>query len=402
MKKAIVVVAGLLISVACCSPLFCQDDADISFTQEYIAAMTKKPGNARIQAFEAYVKKFPDTTKKFTRLAHYWIAMDSFQLQDYAKAAEVGKKCLSFDGYEQGELARLNLMLGNSYGVKSASIYNKDLALKYTNAAISVASSTQGLGDVLQAAKDLKSKLTTPPPPSETPEQKMKRLVLQDEDFQGAVSAYGKMGSGDKSNPEIRRMYGTALMRSGRNQDAVNVFKEMMTEDPSAKIAYRLGQAYTELSKKSGSAFDPSVRYLIEAGLRYDNEGNQSNEKIAMAKAEHQLFTKYGYFRKLDQYNAKVKQQQASASRNEAEISRLKREEFKQKRHIRRNYTSIDLEAPQYEYDKLAAIQKKLRLAQSGGTSDSAAEMDALKKEEARIKAEFRKKVSEIKAEIKL
>jgi len=401
MKKAIVI-AGLLIGMAFSAPLLAQDDSDISFTQEYIAAMTKQPGKARIQAFEAYVKKFSDTTQKFTRLAYYWIAMDSFQIQDYVKASQVGVKCLGLKGYDKGEEARLNLMLGNSYGVKSASIYNKDLALKYTNAAISIASSSQGLQDVLAAAKDLKSKLTTPPPPSETPLQKMKRLVLQDEDFRGAIDAYGKLGGADKNNPEIQRMYGTALSRSGRHQDAVNVFKAMLDKDPSAKIAYRLGQAYVEMSKKSRNAFDPSIRYLIEAGLRYAAEDNKANQKIAMAKAEHQIFTKYGYFSKLDQYNAKVRRQQASASRNEAEITRLKREEFKQKRHIRRNYTSIDLAPPQYELDKLAEIQKKLRLAQSGATSDSTSEMEALKQEEARIKAEFRKLVSQIQTELKL
>jgi len=401
MKKAIVI-AGLLICVACCTPLFSQDDSDISFTQEYIASMTKKPGPDRIKAFEAYVKKYSDTSQKFTRLAYYWIAMDSFQIQDYAKAVEIGKKCLGFNGYDKGEEARLNLMLGNSYGVKKASVYNKDLALKYTNAAIAVASSAQGLNDVLSAAKDLKSKLTTPPPPSESPEQKMKRLVLQDEDFSAAIDAYNKMGATDKDNADIRRMYGTALMRAGRLKEAVDVFKEMLAKDPSGTIAYRLGQAYADMSKKSRSAFDPSVRYLVEAALRFDAEDNNSNEKIAMAKAEHQLFTKYNYFSKLDQYNAKVQRQQASASRNEEEIMRLKREEFKQKRHIRRNYTSIDLAAPQYELDKLAEIQKKLRMAQSGGTSDSAAEMEELKKEEARIKAEFRQIVSNIKSELEL
>ncbi|MDY0297399.1 MAG: tetratricopeptide repeat protein [Acidobacteriota bacterium] len=400
--KKLIVIAGLMISLAFCAPLASQDDSDIGFTQDYITAMTKKPGSERIQAFEAYVKKYSDTTQKFTRLAYYWIAMDSFQMQDYAKAVEIGKKCLGFSGYDKGEEARLNLMLGNSYGVKKASVYDKDLALKHTNAAISIASSNQGLGDVLSAAKDLKSKLTTPPPPSETPEQKMKRLVLQDEDFSAAIEAYNGMSGSDKGNVDIRRLYGTALMRSGRHQEAVNVFKEMLAETPSATVAYRLGQAYAEMSTKSRNAFDPSVRYLIEAALRFDAEDNDANEKIAMAKAEHQLFSKYNYFRKLDQYNAKIQRQQASASRNEEEIMRLKREEFKQKRHIRQNYTSIDLAPPQYELDKLADIQKKLRMAQSGGTSDTAAEMEALKQEENRIKAEFRKLVSDVKSELEL
>ncbi len=402
MRKTIIIVS-LIVCFAISAPLFCQsDDSDISYTQEYIAAMTKKPGAERIKAFEAYVKKFTDTTQKFTRLAYYWIAMDNFQAQNFSQAASVGKKCLEFNGFEKGEEARLNLMLGNSYAVKSAPIYNKDQALKYINKAIAITQTTRDLNDVKQAAQDLKQKLTTPPPPSETPKQKIKRLVLQDEDFAEAISTYAGMKAADKQDIEVRRLYGMALMSSSKYSQAVEVFKALLDSEKSARFAYRLGQVYTEMSKRNSKYFDPSIRYLIEGGLRYQAEDNPANGKIALTKAEHQLFTKNGYFRKMDQYNAKLRSQQNSASRNQAEITRLKREEFKQKRNIRRNYTSIDLAPPPYELDKLAQIQKKLRMAQSGATSDSTQEMEALKKEETRIKADFRERVATIKKELEI
>lgn len=126
--------------------------------REYIIAAYVKQGAERIAALKSYIQKFPDKSQKLTKRAHYSLAIEYFKMKHYAEAVKYSKMTLDMGASVKGEEGRLYLVIGNSYGVKSASIYDIDQALEYTNKAINFAAAN-GLNDVLQYAKKLKRKL---------------------------------------------------------------------------------------------------------------------------------------------------------------------------------------------------------------------------------------------------
>jgi hypothetical protein len=192
MKKLFFIGALILLFII---PIFSQNYENAGM--DYTKAIMQKTIKARITAFKAYIQQYPDTTKRFTKFAYYQLALNYFQNKNYSQAVKYGKKTGGFKDLGHGETARIYLILGNSYAIKSLSLYNKDLALKYINKAISLARANK-LNDVLSAAKNLKEKLTAPPPPSETSEQKIMRLVYQDEEYISAISFYKTLSSNDK------------------------------------------------------------------------------------------------------------------------------------------------------------------------------------------------------------
>ena len=393
MKKLFII--GLL-TVTMLIPCFAkQSDADreVARTQEFIQATQQKTPQARISALQAYIKKFPDTTKRWTILAYYQLAVNFVQLKDYGKSANYGEKAMKY-GVPTGEEARLNLILSEAFGVKDSPVYNKAKALKHAEKAIALAKND---AQVRNAAKKIKKGLTVPPPPSETPEQKMKRLVFQDEEFNAAISYYKTLGAADKGNPAIHETYAAALFKGGKYDSAIKEYETLFAAEKKGIVAYRLAESYAAKAGRVKSNHDKAVRKYIEASLLYADEGS-SNEKTAEAKGKRQLFIKYGYFKKMESYNAKLKKNQASASKNEAAISKARRDLRKHRRHMRNTYR--DYEPPQYEYDKEEQLEQKIRMLQSGGSADMTAERDALKAEEVRISKEFSNLVKKIKAEM--
>ena len=174
MKKVFIVILFMALVVIPC--LFGQANADreVKRTQDFIAATTKK-GTEKVNALMAYIKEFPETSSRWTRLAHYHLAIGYFELKDYGKAVEYANKTLKIGSLEAGEEGRLLLVITNCYGVKSASIFNRDKALEYANKTISFAESNK-LNDVLTEAKKLKRQLSGPPPKKISPELKSPSL----------------------------------------------------------------------------------------------------------------------------------------------------------------------------------------------------------------------------------
>ncbi len=393
MKKLFII--GLL-TVTLLLPCFAQQsdaDKEVARTQEFIQATQQKTPEARIGALQAYIKKFPDTTKRWTILAYYQLAVNFIQKKDYGKSAEYGEQAMTY-GVPTGEQARLNLILSEAYGVKDSPVYNKTKALKHAEKAIELATDD---AQVRNAAQKIKKGLTVPPPPKETPEQKMKRLVLQDEDFNSAISYFNTLGAADKENPVIYETYASALFKSGKFDQAISIYETLYKSEKKGITAYRLAESYAAKANKVKSFNDKAVRMYIEAGSLYETEGS-GNQKTAIAKGKRQLFIKYDYFSKMEAYNEKLKKNQSSASKNEAAIAQVKRELRKHQRHMRNTYEGI--EPPQYEYDKEAELEKKIQMLQSGGSADLTTERDELKKEETRISKEFDDLVKKVKAEM--
>lgn len=372
------------------------DDAEISRAQDYTNAILKKTPAEKIAAFKAYIKKYPDTSQKFTKLAYYMLTVNYFYNDDYQKTVEYGEKTLKLgDLPTRGEQARLHLVIGNAYGIKRSPLYNKDRALNHTNQAISLARGHDG--EVLKTAMDLKKKLTGPPPKKLTPEQKIKVLVYQDEDHRGAISFYKSLGSAEQKNPVIHETYATALMKSNQLDGALNEFKSLYAKNKKAILAKRIAEIYSKKAKRNKSHYDKSVDYYIEASILFKKEGNYSNSTAALKLAKFQLFEKYDFNTKIKRYNAKQKQSEASKAKNEAEIARLERELRKHKRYLRKTYEYNDLEPPAYENEKTEKLEKKIASLKSGGSASDDAEGRMLIQERKKIEKEFDDRVQEIK-----
>ena len=152
------------------------DERELSRTRDYTDAILKKTPLEKIKAFKAYIQKYPDTSQKFTKLAYYMLTVNYFHNKNYRQTLTYGQKTLKLGEMpSRGEQARLYLVVGNAYGIKDTSFYNKDKALEYTNKAISLARGHDN--EVLKAAKNLKNKLTAPPAKKITPEQTYNKLI---------------------------------------------------------------------------------------------------------------------------------------------------------------------------------------------------------------------------------
>jgi len=394
MKKFIYVILITLLMVLPCLAKQTDADKEVARTQEFIAATMKK-GAEKISALNAYVKKFPESSSRWTRLAYYNLVVEYFQTKKYAQAAKFGEKTLKMGSLSEGEEGRLLLVVANSYGVKSASIFNKDKALEWAKKAVSFAQA-KNVKDVLAEAKKLKKQLSGPPPKKISPEQKIK-MHYADEEFSAAISYYKGLGAADKNNPEIHKTYANALFKANKLDSALNEFKTLYSKDKKGIFAIRLADIYAKKSRRNKKLIDLAVDYYLEASLLYSKEGNSSNQKVAYQKAEYQLFEKYGFNAKIKKYNETLKKSRSSVQKNESEIRRLKRELRKHKRRLYREYDAQDLEAPSYERDKTRKLQQKIRALESGVSPQSTDAGAKLEEERKRIK----KELDELKAKAK-
>ena len=392
MKKVLFVILFMALVVIPC--LFGQTNADreVKRTQDFIAATTKK-GTVKVSALNAYIKEFPETSSRWTRLAHYHLAIGYFELKDYGKAVEYANKTLKIGSLEAGEEGRLYLVVANSYGVKSAPIFNKDKALEYADKTISFAESKK-LNDVLTEAKKLKRQLSGPPPKKISPEQQIK-MHYSDDDFSAAISYYQNLGAADKANPEIHKTYANALFKANRLDSALKEFKALYSKDKKAVFALRMGDIYAQKAKRNNSLNDSAVNYYLEASVLYGKEGSSSNQGIAYKKAEFQLFEKYGFNKKVKALADQHKKSQASAEKNESQIRRAKFDLRKLQRQIQREY--VDIDPPPYITDKVKELQKKIRALESGVSPQATNEAAKLEEEKKKIQDELKSLLAKIK-----
>ncbi|MCP4219880.1 MAG: hypothetical protein GY765_34935 [bacterium] len=395
MKKFLLVV---LLSALIVFPAFSADD--VGYTKDYIDAMQKTPGPDRINAFKAYVKKYPDTGKQFTKLSFYWMTLDYFEVnKNYQKAIEMGEKTIKM-GLKEGESARLALVLGNSFAIKGTSFFNKEKAMKYIGQAISLGTKANDK-EVTKLANTLKKKMSAPPPKKMSPIQKISRHYSFDE-FGEAIAYYKTLGAADKAKEDIHEMYAKSLFKANKLDSAAKEYTALYGKNKMAKYVLRLGDVYAKKGRRTKSLLIKSVNFYLEAGWLYKKEGNNSNSKTAFGKAQYQLFEKYGFSKKRKAAERQLKKQLSSASKNVAVIRQLKRDIRKQKRHIRNTYEKFEVAPPQWELDKVTELEKKLAIAESGGDASGSGDDPAskLKEEQAKILKEFAKLKAEAKVRV--
>jgi hypothetical protein len=392
MKKIMpVILITMLIAIPCFSSQ-ADTERELARTQEFISA-TQKSGAAKISALNAYIKKFPETTSRWTRLAYYHLAVEYFQTQDYSQAVQYSNKTLKLGSLSEGEEGRLYLVIANSYGVKSASIFDKDKALQMAKKAIAFAQEKK-LNDVLAEAQKLKRQLSGSPTKKLSPEQQIK-MHYSDMDYSAAISYYQKLGAADKSNVEIHKTYANALFKANRFDPALHEFKTLYGKDKKGSFAFKIGDIYADKAKRNKILLDSAVNYYLEAHLFYKKENSNTNAKVALSKAEYYLFEKYGFNAKIKKYNENLKKQQSSSEKNKSEILKLKRELRAHERSLRREYQ--DMEPPDFEVQKTKDLEKKIAALESGAPAGATDEGAKLEEERKRIKEELNSLLAKVK-----
>ena len=108
----------LLIVLVTLSVTYSQDydNAGMDYTK---ALYENKTASTRIIALKKYIITYKDTSNKFVKLAYYQLALNYFENKNYSNAVKTGEKTFSLGDLGTGEEARLNLVLANSYGIKS-------------------------------------------------------------------------------------------------------------------------------------------------------------------------------------------------------------------------------------------------------------------------------------------
>jgi hypothetical protein len=394
MKRIIFIGLLALMLILPCFSIQSDDEREISRTQDYTTAILKKTPGEKIEAFKAYIKKYPDTSQKFTKLAYYMLTVNYFHNKNYSQTLEYGQKTLKLgDMPTRGEQARLYLVVGNAYAIKDTSFYNKEKALEFTDKAISLAKGHDG--EVLKTARSLKSKLTAPPAKKLTPEQKIKMLVYQDGSYREAISFYGSLDSSEKSNPEIHETYATALLKANQLDSALTELSELYKLKKKGTTANRIAEIYAKKARRNRSLYDKSVQYYIEAALLFRKEGSTSKYNAALKLGKYQLFEKYNFNARIKNYNAKQKKNQSSKAKTEAQIAKLERDLRKHERHLRKTYEYNDLDPPAYEVDKTEKLKKKIANLKSGGSAADDVEGQKLLTEKANIEKEFNSLLTE-------
>ncbi len=346
-----------------------------TFTQDYSnagmdytkALYENKTVSARINALKKYIATYTDTSNKFVKLAYYQLAINYFENKDYAKAIKIGEQTFTLGSLGSGEEARLNLVLANSYGIKSYSGFNKSTALKYITKAISLAKEVNDK-NVIATAQKLKKSLSGPPPRKMTPEQKIK-TNYSDGEYRKAIGYYNSLGETDKNNKEIKKIYAYSLFKEKKYDTALSTFLALYKNDSKGLFPKYIGDIYSEKAKRNKKYHDLAATFYLEASILYKKEGSSANQKIAAGKAKVEIENKYGYKAKYNKYKAEIKKKKSSSQRNEKAIRDAKRALRKFKRYMRKTYR--DVQAPQYEYDKLTKLEDKVNTLSSSSSSST-------------------------------
>jgi hypothetical protein len=374
-------------------------DREVARTQDYIAAATKK-GVEKINALKAYIKKFPEKSSRWTKLAYYQLAIGYYEVKNYAEAVKWGEQRLGMGGFGAGEEGRLALVVANSYGIKSASIFNKEKALKFTNKAIALAKKDKD-NKVLSTAQSLKKSLSGPAPKKMSPEQKIK-MHYSNEEYSEAISYYKTLGAADKGNFEIHHTYAKSLFKANSLDSALNEFKALYAKEKKGAIAVRMGDIYNQKAKRNRALYENAATYYVHAGYLYSKEGSSTNSKVAFQKAEAALGDKYNFNKKVRDLEAKQRRNQASAKQNEQLIRNKGRELRKLKREHYKKYEAIGMAPPPHEEAKVKKLEDEIAALKSGMSASDAGEANKLMEEKAKIQKELQALKAKVKKELGL
>ena len=357
---------------------------------------TKTP-EARIKCFEGYLQTYPDTGKKFTRLAYCMLALNHFDTKNYVKTVEIGEQSLKIGVPDDGLGAKLLLAMGSAYGIGSSAVFDKSKSIKYTDQAIVLADKA-GLTELAQNARELKTRLSAPQTPQMSPEQLFKKYYSQGR-YSEAIAQYKKLPDANKQNPEIREIYAKALLKSGQLDPALKEFTALYAENKIAKYASSISGIYGEKAKRNRTLYKDSAVYLIEASLLYQKEGNQANVNKAINKAKYNYYELYNLNKRIDDYNKKSKPKPPSEEEIKKRVRKIEYMIRKEERRLEEKYPDTD--PPDFELKTLNKLKKDLQLVKSGPGPVEDKEGAELLAQQEKVDKEFDALVAQVKSRIK-
>jgi len=294
----------ILVSLFILMPIFSSQHAsekNLDPIDSFVDAMEKEEGTARINALKLYIKQFPETTSRWTRLAYFNIATEYYKIKNYAEAVKQGEKLFLIGKFGKGEEGRLALVLAESYGLKSSPVFNKKKAFQYIKIAISAAKASND-EELLKAAQNLEKQLSAAKPLTMSPEQKIKRL-FSEKKFLEVISYYKTLNAADRSNPEIHKIYADALVKTNRYDAAIrekkreirNLKKEIRNyehetgHDAPPYMYEDLNKKEKELKELEAGGADFSKLAEYEKKIKELNETIQRELQEIRSKAKKRL-----------------------------------------------------------------------------------------------------------------
>lgn len=388
-----------LLALAMIMPLVSQDynNAGMDFTK---AMYDNKTPEARISAFQNYLKTYTDLNNKFVRLAHYQLAINFFEAKKYKETVDMAKKAL---GMKLGEIdpgaeARVTLVLANAYGIRSAETFNQPEALKYATKAIELGQKCDD-PEVVKTAEQLKEKVSAPPPKQMTPLQKFQYAISEDS-WQEAITEFKGLSADEKADSNNRYLYVNALINARQEAAAVKELEAMYAAAKEARVAKKLAEIYMKRAKKNNpDSYNAGVDMYLETGLLYQKEGNSKSSKAALDLAMYELGNKYGFNDAVKKVNAEAARGQQQAAQNKERIRKLEYEIRLEERRIRRQYQ--DIEPPPYELEKIEKMKKQLAAAKSGASTQTTDAAEKLAETKKQIDSEYNSRLAEARNRIK-
>lgn len=364
---------------------------------DYTTAIQKKGGEPRIRAFEEYIKNYPDANQNvFTKLAHYWLAVDYYNTKKYGEAIRLGEKALAMGIPDKKLEGDLYLVLGNAYGVSGSPKYDLNKATSMLDKAIAAG------GDAASKAAVVKKALTSPKAPvKQVTSLDRIGVMFQDKKYNDAINFYNTLGAQDKGNDKIFEIYARSLIAAGKGDVAIRDLSNAYGAAKKGITASRLAGLF---QAKGKAGLDTAIDYYIEASLLFRKEGDRTRDDAALKSAKYYLYEKYGYLQKMAKYNASVKNTKpAAGAANAKEIAAAERELASLERKLNAQYE--DIEMPGYEQDKITKLQnkiKQLKAAANGPAPENTTEGQALMKEQQRIESEFQGLVAKARRKLGL
>lgn len=367
------------------------ENAGMDYTK---CVMETKTAEARVKCFQGYIKTYPDTGKKFTRLAYCMLALNHFDTKNYVKTVEIGEKSLKIGVPDDGLRAKLFLAMGNAYGIGSSAVFDKSKAIKYTDQAIEQAEKAE-LTALAQNARELKTRLNVSSTPRTNRDPKLPVRVETPFDV---IARYEKLPDAEKNNPGNREIYAKSLLKTGKLDAALKEFSALYADNKKAKYARGISDVYGEKAKNNRTLYKDSAIYLIEASLLYQKEDNQVNFSKAINKAKYSYYELYNLNAKIDIYNKKPKPKPPSEQEIKQKARRIRYMIRKEERRLEEKYPDTD--PPAFELKTLNKLKKDLARVKSGPEPVEDKEGAELLAQKAKVDKEFAALVAQVKSRI--
>ena len=318
MKKTIVTL--IVLALAAAPFLSAQNQAD----EDYIKAMTESDPCKKVQGLKDFIAKHGGKGSQYENFAYAHLCLTPCPTKPPKESIEYGEKALTFKGLD--DLTRVQILLTLS-GLYSELGQSLDKAQAHAGAAIAIGRANKdkepsgaaqwtsimgaghfAQGQAMEKAKDYKGAVDAyvmaygllKNPQILAALKKTAKILYDGKNYADAEKAFRAAYSISKDH-EAGTMLALTLLRAGKQDEALPLFKESYAKKRTGELAYNIGIILARKAKTDSRQADEAVRYLLEASFLYPSQSKQ-----AMSLAESLFFTANQELR----YNENIKEMQ--------------------------------------------------------------------------------------------